>query len=71
MRKENSFKHYFLTVGVKVEGVVGGVFGFYGTEGYTITCTPALGLEDHLSSSVPQAGTAWVVYGYDTTEKQV
>lgn len=44
MRKENSFKRYFLTVGVKAEGVVGGGFGFYGSEGYTITCTPALGL---------------------------
>lgn len=27
--------------------------------------------EDHLSSSVPQAGTVWVVYGYDATENQV
>lgn len=44
MRKQNSFKHYFFTVGVKVEGVVGGGFSFYGTEGYAITCTPAFGL---------------------------
>lgn len=41
--KENSFKNYFFIVGVKVDVVVRGGFSFYGTEGYTISCTPALG----------------------------
>lgn len=34
----------FYTVRMRVEVVVGGGFSFYGTEGYAISSTPALGL---------------------------
>lgn len=55
------------------EVVVGG--GFRGFtilwRGHHLLHTCSWPREGHLSSAVPQAGTVWATYGYDTTEKQV